>query len=71
MEKNTIEEVIDKLDIFQSRFGKIDQFGWRDLERISADAGTQFTSKEFKNMPNSWSLFDISGTGTSRDERTS
>ena len=32
----------------QSRFGKIDQFGWWDLERISADAGTQFTSTEFK-----------------------
>ena len=24
------------------------QFGWWHLERISADAGTQFTSKEFK-----------------------
>ena len=39
---------MDKLDMFQSRFGKIDQFGWWDLERISADAGTQFTSTEFK-----------------------
>ena len=37
-----------KLDMFQSRFGKINQFGWWDLERISADAGTQFTSTEFK-----------------------
>ena len=34
--------------MFQSRFGKIDQFGWWDLERISADAGTQFTLTEFK-----------------------
>ena len=34
--------------MFQSRFGKIDQFWWWDLERISADAGTQFTSTEFK-----------------------
>ena len=33
----------------QSRFGSIDQFGWWDLERISADAGTQFTSTEFKD----------------------
>ena len=40
---------MDKLDIFQSRFGKIYQFGWWDLERISADAGTQFTSTEFKD----------------------
>ena len=35
MEKITTEEVMDKLDMFQSRFGKIDQFGWYDLERIS------------------------------------
>ena len=48
MEKITTEEVMDKLDMFQSRFGKIDQFGWWDLERLSADAGTQLTSTEFK-----------------------
>ena len=30
MEKITTEEVMDKLDIFQSRFEKIDQFGWWD-----------------------------------------
>ena len=44
----TTAEVMDKLDMFQSRFGKIDQFGWWDLERISADAGMQFTSKSSK-----------------------
>ena len=48
MEKITTEEVMDKVDILQSRFGKIDEFGWWDLERISADAGKQFTSKNFK-----------------------
>ena len=48
MEKITTEGVMDKLDMFQSRFGKMDQFGWWDLERISADAGTQFTSTKFK-----------------------
>ena len=48
MENITTAEVMDKLDMFQSRFGKIDQFGWWDLKRISADAGTQFTSTEFK-----------------------
>ena len=42
------EEVMDKLGMFQSRFGKIDQFGWWDLERISEDSGTQFTLTEFK-----------------------
>ena len=48
MENITTAEVMGKLDMFQSRFRKIDQFGWWDLERISADAGTQFTSTEFK-----------------------
>ena len=48
MENITTAEVMDKLDMFQSRFGKMDQFGWWDLERISVDAGTQFTSTEFK-----------------------
>ena len=48
MKNITTEEVLDKLDMFQSRFGKIDQFGWWDLERISADSGTQFTLAKFK-----------------------
>ena len=49
MEIITTEEVMDKLDIFQARFGKIDEFGWWDLERISADSGTQFTSTDFQD----------------------
>ena len=48
IENITTSEVLDKLDMFQSRFGEIDQFGWWDLERTSADADTQFTSTEFK-----------------------
>ena len=48
MEKITTKEVMDKLDMFQSRFGKIEEFGWWDLEIISADSGTQFNSTEFK-----------------------
>ena len=48
MDKITIEEVMDKLDMFQTRFGKIDEFGFWDLEIISADAEAQFTSTEFK-----------------------
>ena len=48
MENITTAEVMDKLDMFQSRFGKIDQFGWCGLERISADTGTHFTLTEFK-----------------------
>ena len=34
MEKITTEEVMDNLDMFQSRSGKIDGFGWWDLEII-------------------------------------
>ena len=49
MEKITTVELLDKLDMFQSRFGKIETFGWWDLERISADAGTQLTSTNFKD----------------------
>ena len=28
MKKTTTEEVMDKLDMFQSRFGKMEEFGW-------------------------------------------
>ena len=44
MEKITTEKVMDKLDMFHSRFGKINEFGWWNLEIISADVGTQLTS---------------------------
>ena len=47
-EKIFTEEVMDKLDIFQSRFRKIDESGLWELKRISADAGSKFTSTEFK-----------------------
>ena len=72
MEKITTEEVMDKLDMFQSRFGKIDEFGWWDLERISADTGTQFTSTEFKKrMPNPRISFDVRDSGASGNKQTS
>ena len=48
MEKIKTEEFMDKLDMFQSRSGKMDEFGWWNLEIISSDAGTQFTSTDFK-----------------------
>ena len=51
-ENITTEEVLEKLDMFQSRFVKIDQFGWWDFERISADAGTQFRWKSLKRNVN-------------------
>ena len=49
MDKITTEEVMDRLDMFQSRFGKIVKFCWWDLERILADAGAKFTSTEFQD----------------------
>ena len=48
MEKIKTKEVMEKLDMFQSRFGKIDEFGWWGSEIISEDAGTQFTLTYFK-----------------------
>ena len=36
----TTEEVIDRLDMFQARFSKIDGLGWWDSEKNSADTGT-------------------------------
>ena len=48
MEKIKTEEVMNKLDMFQSISGKIDEFGWWDLEIILVYVGKQFTSTEFK-----------------------
>ena len=48
-ERSTLEEGMDTLDMFQYRFGKIDEFGWRDLGRILEYAGTQFTSTKFQD----------------------
>ena len=48
MEKVTTEQVMDNLDMFQSRFGKIDDIGCWNVDIISANAGLQFTLTEFK-----------------------
>ena len=48
---------MDKLDIFHSRFGKIVEFGQWDLETISADACTKFTSTEFKDECHTRSVY--------------
>ena len=39
---------MEKLDMFQAIFGKVDKFGWWDMERIKIDSGMQYTSKEFQ-----------------------
>ena len=36
-------EVMKKIDMFQARFGKVDELGWWDMERIQTDSDTQFT----------------------------
>ena len=48
IENITYEEVMDKLDMFQERFGKVDKLGWWDMDRIKTDTDTQFTSNEFQ-----------------------
>ena len=48
MENINTEEVMDKLYMFQARFGNLDEFFWWDMEGIQNDAGMQFTSKEFQ-----------------------
>ena len=48
IENITTGGVMEKLDMFQARFGKVDEFGWWDMERIQNDSVTQFISKEFK-----------------------
>ena len=48
IENITTEEVMDKLDMFQAIFGKVDEFGWWDMEIIQTESIMQFTSKEFQ-----------------------
>ena len=46
----TTEEVMDKPDMFQARFGKVYEFGWWDMERIQTDSGTQIPYKQFQEV---------------------
>ena len=46
----TAKEVMEKIDMFQAIFGKLDEFGWWDMERIQTDAGMKFTSKVFHKV---------------------
>ena len=47
MENITTKEVMGKLDMFQTIFGKVDPFGWWYMEIIKTDYVTQFNYKEF------------------------
>ena len=48
MENITTEEVMENLNMFLARFGKVDEFGWWDMDRIQTEAGANFTSEEFQ-----------------------
>ena len=48
MENIDTEEVMDKLDMFQARFWKVEEFIWWGLEWIQTDAVNQFNSKYFQ-----------------------
>ena len=39
---------MEKLDMFQEIFGKLDLFGWWDMEITQTDSDMQFTYKEFQ-----------------------
>ncbi|MGH7955157.1 MAG: hypothetical protein ACREOZ_04270, partial [Gloeomargaritales cyanobacterium] len=44
----TTQDVLEGIQAFAIRYGKIDEVGYFDFKRIQTDAGPQFTSKEFK-----------------------
>ena len=48
MENITNEKFMDKLDMFQEIFVKLDELGWWDMKIIQTDTVMQFTSKEFQ-----------------------
>ena len=48
MENITTEEVMDRVEMFEERFGKVYEFGWWDMEIIKTDYGKQFIYKEFQ-----------------------
>ena len=50
MENIISDKVMDKLDMFQAIFVKLDEFGWWDMKRIQNYTSTQFTSKEFQEV---------------------
>ena len=39
---------MDKLDMFQARFGKLYEFFWWDIKIIQTNSGLQLTSNEFQ-----------------------
>ena len=50
MENITTEEVMDKLDMFQERFVKVDELGWWYIDRIQTDSYMQIAPKEFQEI---------------------
>ena len=50
MENVTTEEVMVKLDMFQARFGKVDEFGWWYMERIQLELARSLPPSSFKKV---------------------
>ena len=42
---------MNKLDMFQEIFGKLDELAWFNMERIKTNTVAQFTSMEFLEDP--------------------
>ena len=48
MKNITTEEVMYKLDLYKTRFGKVDELIWWDINIIQNDTWKKFTFKEFQ-----------------------
>ena len=70
-EKICIEEVMDKMDMFQSRSGKIDEFGWWDLEIIHQMQGRNLPRQISNKISKLWKSLGVSSSVTSVNEFTS
>ena len=71
MEKITTEQVMDRTDMFQSRFGKIDKVWMLGLKNNFIRCREAiYLDRVQRIIPNSRNSFDISVSGTSVNERT-
>ena len=50
MENITTEELMDKLDMFQAIFGKVDGFCWWNMEIIQTEDETQIPPRSFSKV---------------------
>ena len=67
MERITSKELMDKLDMFQDIFGKIDRFGWWDLEIFIRCRYAVYLHGFTGIMSNLWSSDYVSSSVESRN----